>query len=1132
MRADINKQYRLMAKIKVKNLTSTNSATTAHTIIVDKNDNVGPYLLSIADFLSLFGLNATNYRVVEYASGGAQNASASFDVYVFRAGGTLQLPDASTLNGQPVIVCNLTNNDTVVVNAYAGQSINDQSSITVKNSDSEQLIPASTGFVLTARNKIRSRSEALTYFTANPTLILDDGEQLFLRGSGTGQYKVGDGITPLSSLPWSNQQLTDYIATNDAAVANKQAKLNGGVGYVYSNNGVITYVASPGGGGGNMTSSGVTDGYMPMYNVGTDRYTNGYVYRDAINHNKAVFVSPTAGAAIHLDNTNIHIGGADDVTITAVSGKMSLVAPDITNDRVLFIDASGNVKTGTATPADLVNIVGGSSPFQSQINTINGAVVFVTGNQTINGVKTFVSSPIVPNPTTALQAANKAYVDQLAQGVQLKVDVDAVSTANITLSGSQTVDTVSSGDGKRILAKDQTTASQNGIYITNSGGAWTRATDMDASIEFNNATVQCRAGSTNINTQWTCTSYNPVVGTDPISFQLTSLSTTYNAGSGLDLTTNTFSIATGGVVSSMLANGAVDLSTAKVTGVLPQSKGGKGNATVYAAGSIVYQNDAGDALIEDTANLVFNNTTKTLGVNNILVVPSAGKPSIDIQATNSGSSGIRYSGSGSVIDANYSGGDYAIVINGTGANAKGIQITTKDIASDFTGENEVVRITQTGEASANITNPILGIYRDTTLVNVDGSFDATGPMLNIYDDTESTGHRILVKQQDNNQMALTKDGYLALGNVATIDAMIVLDGQADRTIKVAYNTTSNTAGKKLRLMGGSATVGSTDKAGGNVEVVTGSSRGNLGANFVIYATPPGSSGTGENSAIQQYIFKGDGRVGFGVALPAARFELWTPNGSNAFDIINKDQSTVNNTGWGWTPLTNGAGTNLVLYEKVSGVQTNRIVHHLNGNITIGNDSGTGDAKLNVKGTLKVEGGSPGTNKWLRSDSVGLTSWDYLPSYSMPTVTYSNTTTTNTDTNILTCSIPANTLVNDRDKLVYDFVIGNTGGISGDVTYKVKMNATALTNDKTVTLNTSSDPITLRVTIERLTSSTFRYTLQYNFSTHTTSLRTVEFATISSFDFTTSSTLYIIGNQLTTNRAISGVEGHGVYYKAI
>jgi len=112
----------------------------------------------------------------------------------------------------------------------------------------------------------------------------------------------------------------------------------------------------------------------------------------------------------------------------------------------------------------------------------------------------------------------------------------------------------------------------------------------------------------------------------------------------------------------------------------------------------------------------------------------------------------------------------------------------------------------------------------------------------------------------------------------------------------------------------------------------------------------------------------------------------------------------------------------------------------------------------------------------------------LSAYSLPSSTYASTTTTSTDTNIITSVIPANTLVNDKDKLVYDFVIGNTGGVSGDVTYKVKMNATSLTNDKTVTLNTSSDPITLRVTIERLTSSTFRYTLQYNFTTHTTSLR--------------------------------------------
>ena len=173
----------------------------------------------------------------------------------------------------------------------------------------------------------------------------------------------------------------------------------------------------------------------------------------------------------------------------------------------------------------------------------------------------------------------------------------------------------------------------------------------------------------------------------------------------------------------------------------------------------------------------------------------------------------------------------------------------------------------------------------------------------------------------------------------------------------------------------------------------------------------------------------------------------------------------------------------------------------------------------------------GAGKTFVSDSDGIMTLQSPSSYSMPTVTYSNTTTTNTDANILTCPIPANTLVNDRDKVVYDFVIVQIGGTSGDVTYKVKMNATTLNNNKTVTLNTSSDAITLRVTIERLTSSSFRYTLQYNFTTHTNSLTPIELNTITGFDFTVANTLYIIGNQLATTRTITGIEGHGVYYKA-
>lgn len=213
----------------------------------------------------------------------------------------------------------------------------------------------------------------------------------------------------------------------------------------------------------------------------------------------------------------------------------------------------------------------------------------------------------------------------------------------------------------------------------------------------------------------------------------------------------------------------------------------------------------------------------------------------------------------------------------------------------------------------------------------------------------------------------------------------------------------------------------------------------------------------------------------------------------------------------------------VIYAEGYGLEIN------SGGTGIVLDSET--AAIHIKkGFFKVDPNKGLGRTWI-SDVDGIMTLQSPSSYSMPTVTYSNTTTTNTDANILTCPIPANTLVNDRDKVVYDFVIAMTGGLVGDVTYKVKMNATTLNNDKTVTLNTSSDPISLRVTIEKLTGSSFRYTLQYNFATHTNSLRPIEFNEITGFDFTVANTLYIIGNQLSTTRPITGVEGHGVYYKA-
>lgn len=86
-------------------------------------------------------------------------------------------------------------------------------------------------------------------------------------------------------------------------------------------------------------------------------------------------------------------------------------------------------------------------------------------------------------PTGASDGATKGYVDAVAAGLRDPKDSCRVATtANITLSGTQTIDGVSVIAGDRVLVKNQTTASENGIYVCASG-AWARSTDADSDAE-------------------------------------------------------------------------------------------------------------------------------------------------------------------------------------------------------------------------------------------------------------------------------------------------------------------------------------------------------------------------------------------------------------------------------------------------------------------------------------------------------------------------------------------------------------------------------------------------------------------------------------------------------------------------
>lgn len=125
----------------------------------------------------------------------------------------------------------------------------------------------------------------------------------------------------------------------------------------------------------------------------------------------------------------------------------------------------------------------------------------------------------VADPSGAQDAATKAYVDAVAVGLDVKASVRAATTADITLSGAQTIDGVSVIAGDRVLVKNQSTGSQNGIYVA-AAGAWARAADADTSAEVTSGMFTfVTEGTANGNVGYVLTTDDPItLGTTALVF--------------------------------------------------------------------------------------------------------------------------------------------------------------------------------------------------------------------------------------------------------------------------------------------------------------------------------------------------------------------------------------------------------------------------------------------------------------------------------------------------------------------------------------------------------------------------------------------------------------------------------------
>ena len=170
-------------------------------------------------------------------------------------------------------------------------------------------------------------------------------------------------------------------------------------------------------------------------------------------------------------------------------------------------------------------------------------------------------------PTDPAHAATKGYVDAARSGLDVKASVRAATTAPINLASDleagDTLDTnVTLVAGDRVLVKDQSTASENGIYVVQASGAAVRATDFDDNAEVTpGAFTFVEEGTLNADSGWVLTTNGTInVGVTGLTWALFSVAGSIFAGDGLTKTGNTLNVV-GTTNRIAVSADAVDIST-------------------------------------------------------------------------------------------------------------------------------------------------------------------------------------------------------------------------------------------------------------------------------------------------------------------------------------------------------------------------------------------------------------------------------------------------------------------------------------------------------------------------------------------------------------------------------------------
>ena len=285
---------------------------------------------------------------------------------------------------------------------------------------------------------------------------------------------------------------------------------------------------------------------------------------------------------------NITISGTLDMDAGTTNTIINLATPTNAGDAA----TKGYVDTGLALKLALAGgtmsgaiamgtskITGMGDPTNAQdaatktyVDTADALKLALAGG-TMSGAIAMGTSKItgLGDPTAAQDAATKNYVDNTVQGLDAKASCRVGTTANITLSGTQTIDGVAVIAGDRVLVKDQTTTANNGIYVA-AASTWARSTDADTWDELVHAYTFVESGTVNANNGFVCTiAPGGTLGSTSVTWVQFSGAGQITAGAGLTKTGNTLNVGTASSSRIVVNSDDIDLATTAVTAGTYQS---------------------------------------------------------------------------------------------------------------------------------------------------------------------------------------------------------------------------------------------------------------------------------------------------------------------------------------------------------------------------------------------------------------------------------------------------------------------------------------------------------------------------------------------------------------------------------